>query len=202
MRRRRWAAWTGALALLACGCAIYVPKPLQDNPMPLPPAVPSDCVENPVYVPGGPTAYGQLFEKILDILSDYQFDVAYKDRYDGRIETFPRSAPGFERSLIPGNPGLEERWIATLQSIRQRVIVLIQVANNGGFFVEVKVFKELEDLPRPAHASAGAAAFRSDNTVERQYSVIDATIFEASWIPIGRNIPLEQALLQQIKHSM
>jgi hypothetical protein len=187
---------------VACGCAIYIPRPLQDNPMPVKPTVPDDCVENPVYVPGGPPAYGKLFENILDILSEYQFDVAYMDRYDGRIETLPKSAPGFERSLIPGNPGLEDRWLATLQSIRQRVIVLIQVANNGGFFVEVKVFKELEDLPNPTHASAGAAAFRSDNTVERQYAVIDATIFQSSWIPIGRNVPLEQAILQEIKHSM
>jgi hypothetical protein len=202
MRRLRWAAWTGALALAACGCALYVPRPLDDNPLLLKPAGPDACVENPVYVPGGPPAYGQLFEHVLDILSDYQFDVAFKDRYDGRIETFPTSAPGFERSLIPGNPCWEDRWIATLQSIRQRVIVLIQVANNGGFFVEVKVFKELEDLPNPVHATPGAAAFRSDNTVERQYAVIDATIFQSSWIPIGRNVSLEQAILQRIKKCM
>ena len=75
-------------------------------------------------------------------------------------------------------------------------------ADNGGFFVSVTVFKELEDLPRPIRATAGAASFRTDNPLERQFEVIDPTVFESTWIPKGRDPEIEQAILQRIKKCM
>ena len=78
----------------------------------------------------------------------------------------------------------------------------IAPAEGGGYFVDVRVFKELEDLPRPSRSTAGAASFRSDNTVERQFEVIDPTVFESNWIPIGRDTKLEQVLLQKMKACM
>jgi hypothetical protein len=81
-------------------------------------------------------------------------------------------------------------------------MILIQPADDGGFFVTVTVFRELEDLERPVQATAGAASFRSDNTVERQFEVVDPTVFESSWIPKGRNRALEQAILHRLTRSM
>jgi hypothetical protein len=91
---------------------------------------------------------------------------------------------------------------ATLQTIRHRAEIDIEAAQDGGFFVSVVVYKELEDLSRPIRATAGAASFRSDNTVDRQFEVIDPAIFESNWIPLGRDTELEQAILQQIKKCM
>src|SRR5437868_1913898 len=71
-------------------------------------------------------------------------------------------------------------------------------ADDGGFFVDVKVYKELEDLARPIRSTAGAAAFRSDNTVERQFEVIDPTVIDSQWIPIGRDVRLEQVILKRL----
>ena len=156
---------------------------------------------NPLYVPLGPTSYGVVFEKVLDVLDDY-FEISYANRYDGRIEAFPRIAPGYEQFWREGSPDWYERWLATFQTIRHRAAVLIQPADSGGFFVQVTVLKELEDLPKPTRATAGIAAFRSDNTVERQYEVIDPTVFDSNWIPVGRDEPLEQVILQKLKRCM
>ena len=62
--------------------------------------------------------------------------------------------------------------------------------------------KELEDLARPSRATAGAAVFRGDLTVERQFEVIEPAVLENGWIPLGRDTALEQAILQQIKKCM
>jgi hypothetical protein len=157
--------------------------------------------ENPVYVPLGPPAYGSVFEKVLDVVSDY-FEVAYANRYDGSILTYPLIAPGFERPWKPGSPDSYERLLATWQTIRYRAAVSIQPADDGGFFVQVTVFRELEDLPRPVRQTAGAASFRSDNTVERQFEVVDPSVQDSNWIPLGREPHLEQAILQRIKKCM
>ena len=169
--------------------------PLLDNPGRIPNAPQADG--NPVYIPLGPLAYGLVFEKVYDVISEY-FEIAYANRYDGRIETFPRIAPGVEQPWKPGSPDFAQRLLATLQSIRHRAIILIQPADSGGFFVDVKVFKELEDVPRPLRATAGSASFRSDNTLERQFEVVDATVVESNWIPLGRDVKLEQVLVKRL----
>jgi hypothetical protein len=199
MWRKIVTAWTGALGMLTAGCMV---GPLQDNPVFIRPD-PAVTVENPVWVPslGVGGAYGKVFEIVLDIVDDY-FEIAYSRREDGWIVTFPRLSPGLEQFWKPGTPDCYQRLEATLQTIRHRCEVQIQPAEDGGFFVRVTVYKELEDLERPTRATAGAAAFRSDNTVERQFEVIDPTILDTKWVPQGRNKELEQVILQRIKKCM
>jgi hypothetical protein len=194
MRQTLLWAWTGAVLLLAGGCSSVPPL---DNPTFLRPDA-GPAVENPVYIPLGPPAYNTVYEKTLDILVKY-FEIKYENRYGGYIETYPRVEPGFERAIIAGSPGFCERLLATLQSVRHFAIVRIQVADDGGFWVDVKVYRELEDVPRPSHATAGAAVFRNDNTVERQFEVLEPSSGESNWIPIGEDVPLEQAILRQLK---
>lgn len=170
--------------------------PLLDNPTRIA-AAPSVDSPNPVYLPNGPIDCRLVFEKVLDVVDDY-FEIYVANRYEGRIETFPRIAPGLEQPWKPGSPDFQQRLLATLQTIRHRAVVLITPADDSGFFVDVKVFKELEDLTRPSRATAGAASFRSDNTVERQFEVIDASVIDTRWIPIGRDLKLEQVLLKRI----
>lgn len=179
------------------GCAT---GPLVDNPLLLRPKA-EGAVENPVYVPLGPASYGMVFEKVLDVVGDY-FEISYSNRYDGQIRTFPRVAPGFERFWKPGDPDFYQRLEATLQTIRHRAEISIDAAQDGGFFVSVVVYKELEDLARPIRSTAGAASFRSDNTVERQFEVIDPTVFESNWVPFGRDPLLERCILEKLKQCM
>jgi hypothetical protein len=189
---RTWV--TATLTLLLAGC---VSGPLQENPILMRPQKPPGQEAPPLYVNLGPYQYGVVFEKVLDVVTDY-FEVAYSNRYDGRIETFPRVAPGLGQPWKAGSPDLYQRLLASFQSIRHRAIVLIRAAEDGGFFIDVKVYRELEDVARPVRATAGSAVFRSDNTVERQFEVIDATTYESVWIPIGRDECLEQLILNQL----
>lgn len=198
MRRMLACGWVGAL-LLAGGCAT---GPLQENPLVVRPAAKADASDNPVYIPfnSAPASYAALFEKILDVLSDSGFELAYSNRYDGRVETFPRIAPGVIEPWKPGSPDLHQRLVATFQTIRHRAIVLISPANDFGYFVDVKVYKELEDLPRPMQATAGSASFRSEPTLERQYEVVETDQLERAWIPVGRDCQMEQVILERLAH--
>ena len=183
----------GAWAALLAGC---MTRPLADNPAFIP-AVPTVCVENPVYVPLGPPAYGAVFEKVLDIVDDY-FEIAYANRYDGRIETHPAIAPGIEQPWKAGSPDLCQRLLAFLQTIRHRAVVVITTADDGGYFVDVKVLKELEDLAAPTRPTAGEATYRLVPTVQRQFEVVAGEVFDSAWIPIGRDPKLEQVILDRL----
>jgi len=203
MRHAQKICWAGAVLVIAVGCAS---GPLLDNPAFVPGGMPDapsgDASENPVYVPLGPASYGKVFEKVLTVLYDTGFEIYESNRYDGRIETFPRTSPGLILFLKPGSPDLYERLLSTLQTYRQRTSVLIQPAESGGFFIYVTVRKELEDLQRPVRETSGAAIFRTFNPVERQYEVIDPSVLERNWIPKGRDIELEQVILQRIKQCL
>ena len=198
MRRTLACGWIGALLLVGCSAT----GPIQDNPLIVRPAAKADCADNPVYVPynSAPASYAALFEKVLDVLSDSGFEIAYSNRYDGRIETFPKIAPGVEQPWKPGSPDFNQRLVASFQTLRHRAIVIISPANDFGYFVDVKVFKELEDLARPSQATAGAASFRSAPTLERQYEVVEINQFQKGWIPVGRDLQIEQVILDRLAH--
>jgi hypothetical protein len=194
MRRTLMLAWAAALAVPLCGCAS---GPLLENPVFIQ-TDPAVTVENPVFLPGNPPAYNPIFEKAVAVVGDY-FSIAYANRQDGRIETYPRIAPGLEQPFKPGSPDYDERLLATLQTIRYRAVVLIQVAENGGYFVDVKVFKDLEDLPRPSAVRTGSAAFQGDVIIDRDTIVVNEALPEAGWIPVGRDVKFEQVILQRLR---
>ncbi len=77
-------------------------------------------------VPGQtPEDYGRIFEAVLEVISE-RFDICYANRYEGRIETFPR----------------QDRPAQPLKSLRRRAIVLITPIEEGHLLVSVRVFKE------------------------------------------------------------
>ena len=161
------------------------------------PLRPTPAHENPVYIPQHPMAYARVFETIEDVLSDY-FVIAYTNRFDGQILTQPAIAPGIEQPWKPGSPDFYQRLLAFTQTIRHRAIVQITTAKEEGFFVSVKVLKELEDIPAPTRATAGEATFRLEPTVQRQFEVVYPQFFDSDWIPIGRDTKLEQVILDRI----
>ena len=189
------------LPALALGCQNL--SPAIEGPV-LPGGTSAVQDQNPVYIPLPKRDYGKVTEGLLQVLYDYGFEIADSNRYSGHIETVPRIAPGVLLYLKPGSPEFYDRVLATLQTYRHRVTIIIQPADpqgaeHGGYFVEFIVRKELEALPRPIQSSLGQAVFRSENTVERQTEVIDANIFDPMWIYRGRDVPLEQELIRRFK---
>ena len=188
------------MGIVAGGC--MQTGPLLDNPVLLRPVAAGE-VENPVYVPLGAsqTSYRKVFEQVIDVVDDY-FDIAESNMYAGLIRTHPRVAPGLEQFFRAGSPDFDQRLLATLQSIRHYAVVKIDGARDGGFWVDVRVFNELENVERPLRATAGAAAFRSDPTVDRQYEVIEEMPLSGGWIPIGEDVKMEQEILARIKKCL
>ena len=177
------------------------------TPSPLPTLGAPVCREdNPVYIPLSVKDYGKVFEAIWQTVGDYGFEIAESNRFDGRLETRPRIAPGVGLLVKPGSPELYQRVLSTAQTYRHRITVLVQPADHGGFhggyFVEFIVRKELEDLPRPLRSTVGGAVLRSEGSLERQTDVIDATFFEPNWIFKGRDATLEQQLIRRFKQAL
>jgi RNA polymerase sigma factor (sigma-70 family) len=120
-----------------------------------------------------PEDYNGLFDAVLEVLGD-DFQVAYANRFDGLIET----ANLLEKPIPP--PRSATGRPATRPTHRRRAIVSLMAADEGGFLVSVRVFKEAQkeavkgerNLPSPAA--------------------------EAGWEPAGRDIGLEQAILRRL----
>ncbi len=73
------------------------------------------------------------------------------------------------------------------------------IPDPNGYLVEVIVLKELEDLAKPEKATAGPAAFGSDQTLPSQrLEEITRTHTSPRWIPLGRDPALEQQILADI----
>ena len=189
-------------AMLLAGCAIGC-SVVDVELTPLSPAgAPVIADQNPVYVPLGKEQYGKVYENVLQTLHDFGFTVAETNRYDGRIEVVPRVAPGVGFLLKPGSPDIYERWLATAQTYRHRITIVIHPAEQGGYFIEVTARKELEDLPRPVRSAIGGAIFRLNNNIDRDTEVIDPNVYEANWIYKGRDPALEQEIIRRLKKLM
>jgi hypothetical protein len=187
--------------LFAMGCASGPPV---DQMHPVDVAVTEQDFENPVLIAPGQNdafSYADVFERVLSVVGDY-FEIAYPNRYDGRIVTIPKIAPGYEQPWKPGTPNVHERLVNTFQTMRYRCNVQIKASAGGGYLVQVIVLKELKDDPQPSLPNAGLASFQESATVERQYEVLDPNTSTQSgerWIPKGRDYALEKIILRKIQ---
>jgi hypothetical protein len=183
---------------LTAGCSIDnsfleslgIPPPSFERP---------ETLENPLLIALPKEEKGKVFEAVFHVLDNYGFDILESNRNDGRIETATRIAPGVGLFLKPGSPDYRERLLATLQTYRHRVTVLVQDAKQGGIFIDVHVRKELEIIDRPQKQTVGPAIFRVDNDIERHFEIIDETTYESSWLYRGRDHAMEQELIRRIK---
>jgi hypothetical protein len=172
-----------------------LPLPAAPGAVSLPP--------NPIVVP---VADEELaWDQIVDVVSDY-FTVARELRArrdgqvwtEGRIETAPQDGATWLEPHRGDSVGSFSRWESTFQTIRRRAVVRV-IPDAAGYMVEVVVEKELEDLPSPEKSTAGAATFRtSDSLPSRRLEQISRTVLSPRWIQLGRDPPLEQRMLAEI----
>src|SRR5262245_30892495 len=144
------------------------------------------------------------WDQIADVVSDY-FTIAREQRArrgevtcEGRIETAPQTGATWLEPNRKDSVGNFNRWESTFQTIRRRATVRV-VPDAAGYLIEVIVDKELEDLPKPEHATAGAATFRNDGSLpSRRLEQVGRDHRSPFWIQLGRDGPLEQLMLADI----
>ncbi len=162
----------------------------------------TEALANPLFLP--PVDRELLWNQSVDAIDDY-FRIEREDRVrliggvltEGRIDTFPTiGSTMFEPWRTDSTRGYEKLH-ATLQSIRRRATLRI-IPVEGGYLLDVVVQKELEDLDKPEHASAGGATLRHDGTLVRQEGPPGRFSVTLGWIPIGRDVALEQRILADI----
>ncbi len=94
------------------------------------------------------------------------------------------------------------RWQSVFQTVRRKAIVRV-IPAAGGYEIGVRVEKQLEDLPRPERASAGAAAYRNTSAMPTdRLNPIDPILTTDQWISIGRDEPLEQEMLRRFRSRL
>jgi hypothetical protein len=153
-------------------------------------------VTNPIYVPAQNSE--ALWERTIDVLHGFEFQIEREDRLTGVIETRYNTGSGCLEPWRHDSVGQANRLESTLQSIRRRV--RIQLApGNGTYVVSVEAFKEKEDLPGLAANSPGGATFQENTPLERDLNPVVGQSRASGWIPIGRDLALEQAILSNLQ---
>jgi hypothetical protein len=196
------------LSVSLCGCSAW--QPATYNPPVLfggdPPIVPQ---ANPLIINNmNPDL---VWDRTVDVVDDY-FRVEHEERVrvvdgvhtEGFLETYPRGAstifePWNQDSVTP-----YQRWHATLQSIRRRAKVYV-LPVEGGYQVDVQVYKELEDVARPESGSislANAQTLRNDDALQRLTNPVGGQEPTRGWIGIGRDTELEQVILAGIQSRL
>jgi len=161
------------------------------------------CHDNPTLVPMSDHKF--VWETVADVLDDY-FDTEREDPVrcigdtltEGRIDTFPRGSSTILEPWNTDSVGIYEKTESTLQSMRRRAIVKVIPAQQG-FWIDVAVLKELEDVRQPDHSTAGAATFRYDGSLTRVVDPIAEQEIHAGWIPKGRDTALEQRIIGHLQ---
>jgi len=159
--------------------------------------------ENPTLVSRGDPAL--VWETVVDVVDDY-FEIEHEEPVrtignvltEGRLDTVAQVSPTILEPWRDDTVGSGQRIENTLQSMRRRALVRVMPAEEG-FWVDVAVFKELEDVARPEHATAGAATFRYDDSLRRVVNPVGDQLTAEGWIPQGRDAALEQKIVGHLQ---
>jgi hypothetical protein len=150
-----------------------------------------------------------LWDGIHDVLSQYfriederPIQRAGDTFLNGWLYASPKTGATLLEPWDHDSADCYQRLECTLQSIRRYAVVRVEVhpAENGsyGFWVDVAVYKELENVRQPEHATAGSATFRNDVSPNRGATPGPPAGANQGWIPQGRDAAAEQLILGQI----
>ena len=185
------------LALISSGCASYRP-PVSTLPW----LTNSPNENSQALIPTNNhealwSAISEAVGQTFTIASEEPIRVFDNVLTEGRLETEPKIGasllePWHDDSVTFGN-----RVESTYQTIRRRAVVRV-IPEESGFLVQVVVYCEMEDLPKPIRSNAVATLFRKttpDERVTQQGPVLPES---NGWFLIDRDPALEKQILNQI----
>lgn len=141
-----------------------------------------------------------LWERTVDVLHDFHFQIARENRFSRVIETDYRTGSSLFEPWHQDSVGLENRLESTLQSVRRKVLVRVLPSEQGaGYLVSVEAFQEREDLPGIAANSPGGATFQESTPLQRDLNLVVGQSAPSGWIAMGRDAALEQKILQSLQ---
>ena len=188
------------LAVAAGGCGAFRPFAQPNAPAAGQPPV----VDNPLFVPVADREF--LWNQLVDATDDY-FKIQKEERIrqiggilvEGRIDTRPSvGSTLLEPWRHDATPGYEKLH-GTLQSIRRQAVMRV-IPTQGGYLIDLAVYKQLEDLAQPEHSTVGGRTLRHDSSLVRNEEQFGRDLGPQSvgWIPLGRDVSLEQRMLADI----
>ena len=162
--------------------------------------------ENPVFIPG--TDFQRIWETVVDVVNDY-FRIEREEPVrlvgnvltEGRLDTFPEVSSTLLEPWHRDSATSYDKVEATLQSMRRRAQVRVLPA-EGGFWVDVAVYKELENMVQPEQSTVGRATFPTESTQVRIINPIGAQEMHQGWIAKGRDPNLEQLMICQLQSRL
>lgn len=140
-----------------------------------------------------------LWERAVVVLNRNHFQVARESKLEGIIETEYRGGSSLLEPWHPDSVGFENRLESTLQSIRRRVVINMQSSGAGAMAVNVRVEKEIEDLPGLAANHEGGATFSENQPLNRDLNQVVGQSGPSRWLSVGRDPLLERKLLAEIQ---
>ncbi len=196
-----WRLLAASFCLVALsGCTLEPPGPASVS-------TPSTVTfENPMFIPG--TDFQRVWETVVDVVDDY-FRIEREEPVrlvgnvltEGRLDTFPEVSSTMLEPWRHDSVTSYDKLEATLQTMRRRAQIRVMPA-EGGFWVDVAVYKELEDMVQPEQATAGRATFPSESTQVRIINPIGGQEMHQGWIPKGRDPNLEQLMICQLQSRL
>ena len=202
MRNRSGILLIGAVLLFSNGCASYEPFTTRELSWQL--RAPQS--HNPIFVENHDHEF--LWAIVVDVI-DNHFEIEREIPIrihgnvltEGHIESKPKIGASLAEFWHADSVGFSERFDCTQQTIRRRTEVHI-VPESGGYTIDVKVFKELEDNRQPLRAVANASNLRFRDNADGFADKIDVATSSAGWFIIERDAALENRLLMEIVYRL
>jgi hypothetical protein len=187
-----------ALALLttSCGCRLLANRAER--------APAHSPIANPLAVPM--MDRWLVMDEIADELDNY-FRIYREERIrlvdsvltEGWIETHPKIGSTLLEPWRSDSTRGFERVHATLQTVRRFAKVRV-VPVGYGYVIDVKVYKELEDLQQPLQSNVRGQRVRFETTLlDEELTEEYRGRVDEGWIPLGRDFSLEQQILRNIQ---
>lgn len=181
-------------ALFVAGCATQLRAPVDAR-----------AATNPFLLPVGssPQSFETTWERCVDVLHQYKFEIERENRLAGTIETTYKVGAGVAEPWHPDSPSLHTRLESTFQSIRRKVLIRIMREDGGaGYLVGVEALKEREDTGRGVATSRGDGRFNEYSLAEDNYSKAIGESEYSGWVPLGHDLELERALIQSLQLAL